>query len=555
MTTHYDALFNLRTGTPQSNPIPGREEDMSENYAGGYSFNIDKWDMLDRFLILGSDTPTYYASAREITKENARNFAQCIQEDGKRVVDRIVEISDAGRAPKNDPALFALAACMSPSIADVETRRYAGEMRSRVARTGSHHLMLVKYEDAFRGWGRARKRATASWFKQRDANELAYQMLKYQSRYGYSQADVLRLSHPKPDTPEKDILFHYVTDGVDAEEIVHLPERAFAYEVIKAAKTEEDVVSVIRNHNLTREFVPGQWLSSVKVWEALVENGMPIRALLWNLAKLTSIGIIEPFSPYTDEIADVISDDVNIAKARIHPINVLITMTTYSRGRGIRGSLEWEPSPEIMDALDSAFYSSFKNLPEIDKNILIALDVSGSMSANVMGVPGLMARDVCAAMAMSVVHSAKAYHPVAFSDEMKHFPISRKSRLDHVVHQMAQMPFGRTDCALPMLYAMGKQVESSSYYQRHASYRDAHNPIPEVDAFVVFTDNETWFGNIHPAEALKQYQNKYNRDAKMVVCAVTATDFSIADPDDNSMLDIVGFDSAVPSVIENFLND
>ena len=45
---------------------------------------------------------------------------------------------------------------------------------------------------------------------------------------------------------------------------------------------------------------------------------------------------------------------------------------------------------------------------------------------------------------------------------------------------------GGTDCALPMIYAKQKKLK--------------------IDIFIVYTDSETWFGKIHPTEALKQYR-------------------------------------------------
>lgn len=45
---------------------------------------------------------------------------------------------------------------------------------------------------------------------------------------------------------------------------------------------------------------------------------------------------------------------------------------------------------------------------------------------------------------------------------------------------------GGTDCALPMIYAKQKKLK--------------------IDVFIVYTDSETWFGKIHPTEALKQYR-------------------------------------------------
>ena len=51
-----------------------------------------------------------YASERQLTVENARCVEACLAADAARAVGTIVAISDAGRAPKNDPAIFALAA-------------------------------------------------------------------------------------------------------------------------------------------------------------------------------------------------------------------------------------------------------------------------------------------------------------------------------------------------------------------------------------------------------------------------------------------------------------
>ncbi len=41
------------TATPQAQPIPGSKQ--VPNSAGGYSFAVDNWKLLDRFLVLGSE--------------------------------------------------------------------------------------------------------------------------------------------------------------------------------------------------------------------------------------------------------------------------------------------------------------------------------------------------------------------------------------------------------------------------------------------------------------------------------------------------------------------
>ena len=97
---------------------------------------------------------------------------------------------------------------------------------------------------------------------------------------------------------------------------------------------------------------------------------------------------------------------------------------------------------------------------------------------------------------------------------------------------MSGLPFGGTDCALPMLWALRRTME--------------------IDHFCVFTDNETWAGTIHPHQALEEYRQKTGIPARLSVVGMTPTDFTIADPADPGSLDVAGFDSAVPSLLADF---
>jgi 60 kDa SS-A/Ro ribonucleoprotein len=111
--------------------------------------------------------------------------------------------------------------------------------------------------------------------------------------------------------------------------------------------------------------------------------------------------------------------------------------------------------------------------------------------------------------------------------------ISPRQRLTDAVKAVSNLPFGGTDCALPMLYALEQGIE--------------------VDAFFVYTDNETWAGAVHPAKALRHYRQKTGIPAKLVVVGLTSTGFSIADPNDAGMLDVVGFDAGAPAVMADFV--
>ena len=67
---------------PQSAPIPGSTQ--VPNSAGGFTWSVDDWARLRRFLVLGSEGGAYYASERALTLANADAVARCIAADGIR---------------------------------------------------------------------------------------------------------------------------------------------------------------------------------------------------------------------------------------------------------------------------------------------------------------------------------------------------------------------------------------------------------------------------------------------------------------------------------------
>ena len=70
------------------------------NSAGGYSWALDDWTRLLRFLILGSEAGSYYASPQALTQDNADVVLRCMIEDGVRTVNTLVDlILDTGAVP------------------------------------------------------------------------------------------------------------------------------------------------------------------------------------------------------------------------------------------------------------------------------------------------------------------------------------------------------------------------------------------------------------------------------------------------------------------------
>ena len=381
----------------------------------------------------------------------------------------------------------------------------------------------------FRGWGRSVRRAVSKWYNEH--HSLEYQVTKYRNRNGWTHRDVLRKAHVKPASDEVASILKWCVSG-----------EVSGGSFIKAMSQTVDVnatVKLIESAGLAREHVPQEHLSDVRVWDALSQE-MPMTALIRNLGKMSSIGLIKPLSKTSEMIASLLRNAEKIRKSRIHPFSVLLALKTYSDGRGFRGSLTWNVDNVILDALNSCYHLSFKNIEPTGKRFLFGIDVSGSMGATINNT-NVQCREAAAALAMASIRVEDRTHCVGFTavgpgwssgTKLTELAFSKQDTLQTVLQRTSGLSFGRTDCALPMIYAKDNNLE--------------------VDCFVVVTDNETYAGNIHPSEALNQYRKSSGIDAKLVVCGMTATGFTIADPADAGMLDIVGFDASGPKVISEF---
>lgn len=527
-----DPLSTVSTRrTPQSEKAaPGQEV----NHAGGYAFALDAWSRLRRFLTLGVDGGTYYVNAGDLSRENAQVVFDLAKTDGERTVDVIREVSLSGRAPRQNPALFALAILAAEG--DEATRRSALTALPEVARTGTHLFLFAGYVEQFRGWGRGLRRGVAAWYEDKPAGAVAFQAAKYAQRGGWSHRDLLRLAHPAADTAEKAAIFDWICGRGAGNAFTQ------AVDAVRSAGIDE-LLALIDEHGLSWEMLPSDALNDARVWEALLDRGVPATALMRQLPRLTRLGLISELGGRTAEIADLLRDPERLAKARVHPVNVLVALRTYASGYGARGRGEWEPNPRIVAALDDAFYAAFGQVESAGRRTMLALDVSGSMTQTVSGLP-LSCREASAALALVTAATEPEHTTVGFTaaqqsrlpwrrqGPLSPLPIGPRQRLDDAIRAVSDLPFGATDCALPMIHALERGLE--------------------VDTFVVFTDNETWHGAVHPHQALDAYRRQTGIDARLIVVAMTATPFSIADPDDPGMLDVSGFDASVPNLISAF---
>jgi 60 kDa SS-A/Ro ribonucleoprotein len=542
MMAKNDPLTSVSTRrTPQTSPS---DRATTRNSAGGYVFATGDDVQIQRFLVLGTTGGTYYTGQAELTKENAALVLEAARTRGRWLADQAAEVSIAGRAPRQGPALFALAAVAG--LGDDDARAYALGRLPEVARTASTLFTWLNYVGQFRGWGPGLVKAVQRWYLGRDAESLAYQLVKYRQRDGWTHRDVLRQAHPKAEAGSvHDRLFAWVTrtgsaaGGEFDPSWSALPELVEAFERAQRA-TDPKVWRELAGGDarLPWEAYPDAALADPKVWAALMLNGrVPAGAMLRQLPRLTRLGVLQ--GDVLRVVHETLADAETLKRARIHPVNVLVAQKTYASGQG-RGS-SWTPIRAVSDVLDAGFYAAFGAVRPSGGRTLVALDVSGSMGWHAIGGMPLTAREGSAAMALVTLATEPAADVVGFtagrgsrlgSNGVSELDVTPRRRLDDVVRYVSGLDFGRTDCALPMLWATA----------RGQGY----------DHFVIYTDNETWAGSVHPHQALREHREKLNPSARLTVAGMTSTGFSIADPADPGQLDVVGFDSAAPQLIADF---
>jgi 60 kDa SS-A/Ro ribonucleoprotein len=550
-------MGNLKKLGPRAEKLTPQTEAMEsaqvQNSAGGYVWEVTPWTRLARFLILGTEAGTYYIKERELTRQNVTALQECLKLDGRKTVDAIVSVSSEGRAPKNDPALFALAVCAADE--NEEVRSYALARLRFVARTGTHLFQFLGYVQEWRGWGRGLKKAVQDWYSSKSLESLSYQLVKYRQREGWTHRDVFRKAHPKSGwySVARQALYRWVVTGDPlqipeiGEPVAFQPIHGTSFGSLRmvegfikaqAADSPMETARLIKEYGLPREAVKPEYLDDAQVWEQLLyagTNGMPMTAMVRNLAKMARAGLLDSRNARRF-IVDRLGDDEALRASRLHPVALLNAFYVYKSGTSATTGKSWTAHRNIIDALDGAFYKAFQNVEPTGKRHLLALDVSGSMDGATVNGLQMKAREAAVAMALVTMAAEEDTRVFAFCDKLTELPeISPRQRLDDAINAVRQLPFGGTDCSMPIRHALEKRIP--------------------VDAFVVYTDNETWVGCGHPAEWLQRYREKMGINARLITVGLASNGFTIADPNDPGMMDVVGFDASAPAVMAELIRD
>ena len=577
----------------------------AEHVNESFVYKLSLKDYILRLLILGTRQNIYDQRSKKIAAEDIYYIQEQIQAGhGTEILEIVKDVYTESRAPKLDNTFIILA--MLCRVDDYTLKTQSLQFLKQF-RTISHLYSWKKFHadivnpisgEKTKGFGRAVKRQLNEWILSYidKPMDLAYQITKYQEREGWSFKNLLQCTHvctktaddrifanktkkiiknkgmnPHNAPPtEIDVVLRYAVNGFKAmknlvEDSSRLEEAPVfdylrAIYIAKQCEATEGyktgLIDLVYKHKLTREQVPTWALVDTEVLTALLINKdktrvtMPLTALLRNLGNMTT------HSVYLDkDLAELVCkhivDPITISHSHIHPVTVLTAWFTYKTGKGEKGNHFWRPHPKILSALEEMFYLSFKNVKPTGKRICFLIDASGSMR-NESLCKGVTNAEAAALLAMIFARSeteekdSPAHSFYLFtSKNTNHYGrdntglsdvsdvIDSTASLDTVLSAVQRSDWGTTDISLGILEALK--------YKR------------KYDAFVVITDNDVNSG-IKPARALQQYRTGMKMpQTKLLVVATQGSDYTIADPADPLMMDMCGFDSHGPKILQDFI--
>ena len=231
-------------------------------------------------------------------------------------------------------------------------------------------------------------------------------------------------------------------------------------------------------------------------------------------------------------IARKLADKDTIAKERVLPYQIMTSLQAVNAGM-----------PKVItDALESALETSLMNVPRLEGNVHVCMDVSGSMTSPVSGYrEGATSVTTCLDIAALIAAAVVARNPHAnvlpFDDMVRlNHRVSANNSVLKNAQILQKMLGGATDCAAPLRYIHEKDLP--------------------VDLVVFVSDNQSWVNNqAYYAGTTKMQEwekiKARNPRARMVCIDIQPYTTVQAEPRED-VLHVGGFSDAVFTLLNQY---
>lgn len=329
------------------------------NKAGGKAYLFDSKHKLAQIASTNCFNGTFYASAADNLKL-AKEAALALKEDPQFIAKVALYSRNKGYM-KDMPAFLTVV------LAEIDTALFRkvfrkvidnGKMLRNVIQMARSGVVTGKKCNMSAGTYR---HAIQEWFNSKNPRAL----FKASIGNDPSMRDILRMSRPRPNSPEQNALFGYFlgkTIEMDA-----LPEVVREYELWKKNKTGSVP-------DVDFRFLDSLGLSDEN-WMEIARNA-PWMMTRMNLNTFARHNVFK-----NEEIANIVSarlrNKEDIEKARAFPYQLYAAWDAIQSTSGVPF--------KVRDALQDAMEIAINNVPEIKGNVQVCVDCSGSMSCPVTG--------------------------------------------------------------------------------------------------------------------------------------------------------------------------
>jgi 60 kDa SS-A/Ro ribonucleoprotein len=314
-----------------------------------------------------------------------------------------------------------------------------------------------------KGLGGVARQAVREWLQ----NLSEYHALKYGSAASreITLRDILRLTHPSPSSAALSERFGWLIRG--SEQSLELNSQIKAFEALKQATSEEEVVALVRQGRLPYEVVvPAAKQMTPAIWEQLFHLA-PYMNLLRNLVTFTRHGVFQS-SANVEAAVKRLTNPEAVKHSKVLPFRFYDAWKRYVQTDGNEGA--------IADALRAALELSFCNMPSLgNRTVAIGPDTSGSMSwTPISERSSTQCIDIAGIFTGALMRRVEDRAiPLPF-DTRVHTDLGLSARDDILVtaDRISKIGGGGTAVGAPVQHLLDRKIK--------------------VDAFVGITDNVDW---------------------------------------------------------------
>lgn len=486
----------------------------SVNNAGGIAYALSDKAALAQYIATGCLSNTFYTSA----KDQLDTVLGLVKKVDPEFVAQCAVYSRQKGNMKDMPAL--LLACLSTMDRNDLFKKTFPKVITDTKMLRNFVQIIRSGVTGRKSLGSMPKRMISDWFNSKSEDQL------FNGAIGNdpSLVDVIKLTHPKPNTPERNAFYAYLM-GKEHDASL-LSDKVRSFELFKKDSTNAiPQVSFERLSNIKL---------SVNQWKEVAAN-MSWTQTRMNLNTLQRNGVLSD-SKIVKMIADRLINEELILKSKAFPYQLMAAYLNVGN----------DMPTMITNALQQAMEIATQNIPVLNGDVCVFPDVSGSMSNPVTGYGNGVASkiscyDVAALFAVSILRKNPTARVIPFDTRTHNIKLNPFDSIMTNSQKITMLAGGGTDCSVPLAYLNKNNIKA--------------------DACIFVSDNESWYddcarwdngsGTTQAKEWSKFKSN--NKNAKLV-CIDIVPNRTTQSEDGSSILNVGGFNDSVFEVVDSFLS-